>query len=111
MINKHTTTINSATTVTSYTVDANDLHVFIADTIKRLGGIYYASDTYLDYENMLHNMDEGAGYIWSIRDTGTWFMPVLTYGRVQPDQFKTPLKRYIVVRHDATYSFTEYIKL
>jgi hypothetical protein len=110
MIKKTTISIEGKT-ATNYKVDASDLHVFIADTIKRLGGIHYMSDTYLDYENMLHNMNEGGGYIWSIRETGTWFMPILTYSINQPDQFTTPLIRYVVTRHDDTYSFIEYIQL
>lgn len=111
MIKNNNCNIEGIGHVRAFEVTADSLHVFIADEVSRLGGIYYTSDTYLDYENMLHNMGEGVGYIWSIRATGTWFMPILNYARSQPDQFSTPLIRYIVKRHGDTYNFTEYIKL
>lgn len=47
--------------VNAYTVTVDSLHIFIADTIKRLGGIRYQSDILLDYDRMLHNMNEGGG--------------------------------------------------
>lgn len=99
------------TTITNYTVSADELHIFIADTIKRCGGIHYDSDVLLDYENMLHNMVDAAGYMWSIRSTGTWFMPITAYAAHQPDMFTTPIIRYIVVKTGDTYEFTEYVKL
>lgn len=90
MYAKHTVTI-ADTTLTNYTVTADELHIFIADTIKRCGGINYQSDVLLDYENMLHRMKDKGGYMWSIRATGTWFMPVMTYAAKQPDMFTTPI--------------------
>ena len=110
MYAKHTVTI-ADTTLTNYTVTADELHIFIADTIKRCGGINYQSDVLLDYENMLHRMKDKGGYMWSIRATGTWFMPVMAYAAKQPDMFTTPIIRYIVVKEDNTYRFTEYVKL
>lgn len=72
------TTVSIAdTTITSYTVPADKLHIFIADTVKRCGCVHYQSDVLLDYENMLHRMNDNVGYMWSIRATGTWFMPVM----------------------------------
>lgn len=43
MYAKHTVSI-ADTTITNYTVSADELHIFIADTIKRCGGIHYQSD-------------------------------------------------------------------
>lgn len=37
MYAKHTVSI-ADTTITNYTVSADELHIFIADTIKRFGG-------------------------------------------------------------------------
>lgn len=110
MYAKHTVTI-ADTTLTDYTVTADELHIFISDTIKRCGGIHYESDILLDYENMLHSMMDTAGYMWSIRATGTWFMPVTTYVINQPDMFTTPIIRYVVVKTGDTYEFTEYVTL
>ena len=110
MINHSAINCNDKT-IHSYTVSADELHIFIDETISRLGGIRYNSDTYIDYERMLHDMNEGGGWVWSIRATGTWFMPVLNYARCQPDQFFTPLVRYVVVRRGDTYKFTEFIEL
>lgn len=62
MYSKHTVSI-ADTTITDYTVSADELHIFIADTIKRCGGINYQSDVLLDYENMLHCMTDAAGYM------------------------------------------------
>lgn len=106
------TTVSIAdTTITNYTVSADELHIFITDTIKRCGGIHYQSDILLDYESMLHRMNDKGGYIWSIRATGTWFMPVMAYAKNQPDMFTTPIIRYVVVKTGNTYKFTEYVKL
>lgn len=110
MYSKHTVSI-ADTTITNYTVSADELHVFIADTVKRCGGIRYQGDVLLDYEGMLHRMVESAGYMWSIRATGTWFMPVTAYAINQPDMFTTPIIRYVVVKTGDTYEFTEYVKL
>ena len=110
MYSKHTVSI-ADTTGTDYTVSADELHIFIADTVKRCGGIHCQSDILLDYESMLHRMVESAGYMWSIRATGTWFMPVTAYAINQPDMFTTPIIRYVVVKTGDTYEFTEYIKL
>lgn len=117
MYAKHTVTV-ADTTITNYTVSADELHIFIADTIKRCGGIHYESDVLLDYENMLHRMMDTAGYMWSIRATGTWiratgtwFMPITAYAANQPDMFTTPIIRYVVVKTGDTYEFTEYVKL
>lgn len=117
MYAKHTVSI-ADTTITNYTVSADELHIFIADTIKRCGGIHYQSDVLLDYENMLHRMMDTAGYMWSIRATGTWFMPITAYAvpitayaAHQPDMFTTPIIRYVVVKTGDTYEFTEYVKL
>lgn len=109
MYAEHTVSI-ADTTITNYTVSADELHIFIADTIKRCGGIHYQSDILLDYENMLHRMMDTVGYMWSIRATGTWFMPVTAYAAHQPDMFTTPIIRYVVVKTDDTYEFTEYVK-
>ena len=110
MYAKHTVSI-ADTTITNYTVSADELHIFIADTIKRCGGIHYQSDVLLDYENMLHRMMDTAGYMWSIRAAGTWFMPITAYAAHQPDMFTTPIIRYVVVKTGDTYEFTEYVKL
>lgn len=110
MYAEHTVSI-ADTTLTGYTVTADELHIFIADTIKRCGGINYQSDVLLDYENMLHRMMDAAGYMWSIRATGTWFMPVTAYAIHQPDMFTTPIIRYVVVKTGDTYEFTEYVNL
>lgn len=110
MYAKHTVSI-ADTTITNYTVSADELHIFIADTIKRCGGIHYQSDVLLDYENMLHRMNDKGGYMWSIRATGTWFMPIMAYATKQPDMFTTPIIRYVVVKEGDTYRFTEYVKL
>lgn len=110
MYAKHTVTV-ADTTLTNYTVTADELHIFIADTIKRCGGIHYQSDILLDYESMLHRMNDKGGYIWSIRAAGTWFMPVMAYATKQPDMFTTPIIRYVVVKEGDTYRFTEYVKL
>lgn len=110
MYANHTVTV-ADTTMTNYTVTANELHIFIADTIKRCGGIHYQSDVLLDYEAMLHHMKDKGGYMWSIRAAGTWFMPVMAYAVKQPDMFTTPIIRYVVVKEGDTYRFTEYVKL
>lgn len=110
MYAKHTVSI-ADTTITNYTVSADELHIFIADTIKRCGGIHYQSDVLLDYESMLHRMMDTADYMWSIRATGTWFMPISAYATNQPDMFTTPIIRYVVVKTGNTYKFTEYVKL
>lgn len=99
------------TTITSYTVSADELHIFIADTIKRCGGIHYESDILFDYENMLHSMMDTVGYMWSIRAAGTWFMPVTAYAKHKPDMFTTPIIRYVVVKTGDTYKFTEHVRL
>lgn len=95
--------------VVSYRVTADDLHIFISDMKRHVKA--YKSDLYLDYEHMLHNMREGAGYVWSIRESGTWLMPIAIYAKAQPDQFTTPIIRFIVKRNGDTYNFTEYIEL
>lgn len=110
MYAKHTVSI-ADTTITNYTISADKLHIFIADTIKRWGGINYQSDVLLDYEDMLHRMMDAAGYMWSIRAAGTWFMPITAYAAHQPDMFTMPIIRYIVVKTGDTYGFTEYVKL
>lgn len=110
MYDKHVINI-ADTTITNYVVSADELHIFIADTIKRCGGIHYESDVLLDYENMLHRMKDKGGYMWSIRATGTWFMPVMAYAAQQPDMFTTPIIRYVVVKEGDVYTFTEYVKL
>lgn len=109
MINNTSFNLDGIGHVASYRVTADDMHVFIADMERHIKA--YKSDLYLDYEHMLHNMREGAGYIWSIRETGTWLMPIDIYARAQPDQFATPIIRFIVKRNGDTYSFTEYIEL
>lgn len=99
-------------TVTSYTVSTDELHMFIVDIIERCGGCaYYKSDILLDYNNMLHHMADKVGYMWSIRETGTWFMPIAAYAKVQPDMFNTPIIRYVVTKNDNTYRFIEYVEL
>lgn len=110
MYEKHTVSI-ADTTITNYTVSADELHIFIADTIKRCGVVHYQSDVLLDYENMLHRMMDTTGYMWSIRATGTWFMPVTAYAAYQPDMFTTPIIRYVVVKTGDTYKFVEYVEL
>lgn len=108
MYAKHAVTA-ADTTITSYEVSADELHLFIADTIKRCGGIHYQSDVLLDYESMLHRMMDTVGYMWSIRATGTWLMPITAYAAHQPDMFTTPIIRYAVVKTDDSYTFTEYV--
>lgn len=111
MYNKRTISIANKV-VTSYTVSADEMHMFITDTVKRCGGCkYYQSDLLLDYESMLHNMADKVWYMWSIRETGTWFMPVTAYAKCQPDMLNTPLIRFIVTKHDTTYKFVEYVEL
>lgn len=56
MINPSAINCNGKT-IHSYTVSADELHIFIDETISRLGGIHYNSDTYIDYERMLHDMN------------------------------------------------------
>ena len=96
--------------VIAYRVTASDLHVFISNHIEKFVKTY-RSDLYVDYDNMLHNMEDNTGYIWSIRESGTWLMPIAIYAKAQPDQFTTPTIRFIVKRDGDIYSFTEFIEL
>ena len=109
MYSEHTVS-TADTTITNYTVSADELHIFIADTTMRCGVIHYQSDVLLAYESMLHRMVDTVGYMWSIRATGTWFMPVTAYAAYQPDMFTTPIIRYVVVKTGDTYEFTEYVE-